>query len=242
MAPAATRLALALLLAALAAVAACSGGSDARGEGSANVAGCGDGADSDGDGAIDCADSDCAGRTCRAAVGGCDDPEVCTAGACPDDALSPGGKVCRARASAEDACDAEELCDGVSPACPDVVVMPAGTPCRAECVSGYCVDGICCASACTGTCRACNVRYYEGTCQPLVSEDPANECGRYLCGGSACYGYCVTGAAGGDCGERYCDSGSYCKDERCVARPPNGTMCLSKCQCASNRCILFFCM
>src|SRR5262249_28789527 len=44
-----------------------------------------------------------------------------------------------------------------------------GKTCAAasECGSNLCVDGICCNSACTSTCQACNVAGNEGTCVNL---------------------------------------------------------------------------
>ncbi len=47
----------------------------------------------------------------------------------------------------------------------------------AECAGGNCVDKICCESACTGTCEACNVPGQLGTCAPVPDgTDPAMEC------------------------------------------------------------------
>ena len=40
----------------------------------------------------------------------------------------------------------------------------AACGCAADCSSGFCVDGVCCASACTETCKACNVQGAVGTC------------------------------------------------------------------------------
>src|SRR5450759_187470 len=36
--------------------------------------------------------------------------------------------------------------------------------CDAECQTGFCVDGICCTSACTETCKACNLASSLGVC------------------------------------------------------------------------------
>ena len=73
---------------------------------------------------------------------------------------------------------------------------PLGAPCTgsAQCLSGFCVDGVCCTSSCTGTCMACNVAGSLGTCAPVPDRtDPAAECGML-----SCLGY-YTGWAGDRC-------------------------------------------
>jgi len=56
---------------------------------------------------------------------------------------------------------------------------PNGQACAAptDCQSSQCVDGVCCASACSGKCEACNLPGKAGTCEPVPDgEDPANDC------------------------------------------------------------------
>jgi hypothetical protein len=36
-----------------------------------------------------------------------------------------------------------------------------------QCASGFCVDGVCCNEACTGTCSSCNQAQSPGTCLPI---------------------------------------------------------------------------
>ena len=53
-----------------------------------------------------------------------------------------------------------------------------------ECQSGLCVDGVCCATACDGTCEACDLAGSEGTCTPHApGTDPESECGEGSCSG-----------------------------------------------------------
>jgi MYXO-CTERM domain-containing protein len=50
-----------------------------------------------------------------------------------------------------------------------------------ECATGYCVDGVCCQSACDGVCRACSAAKKgggkDGLCDAVASDtDPDNDC------------------------------------------------------------------
>lgn len=57
-----------------------------------------------------------------------------------------------------------------------------GVPCGnvLECMSNFCVDGVCCESACLGTCKACSnakTGGMDGTCANVATgTDPDNEC------------------------------------------------------------------
>jgi hypothetical protein len=41
-----------------------------------------------------------------------------------------------------------------------------------QCESGACVDGVCCQTACSGTCQACNLPGTEGVCTPVPAGEP----------------------------------------------------------------------
>lgn len=81
-----------------------------------------------------------------------------------------------------------------------------------ECGGGVCVDGVCCESSCTQTCKACNVPGKEGQCASLPSgtEDPGN---------------CDTTKA--------CSGGFGAK---CLLK--NGQSCADDGQCLSDNCAL----
>src|SRR6185312_11864316 len=40
---------------------------------------------------------------------------------------------------------------------------------NSQCVTGFCVSGVCCDTACTGACGACNLPGHVGTCSPVNS-------------------------------------------------------------------------
>lgn len=86
------------------------------------------------------------GTPCRAANGGCDVAETCVAAACPSDGVHPLNHVCLP-AQAGEACDLDDLCDGVAKACP-ARFQNQGTPCRTH---GTCNA----AETCTGTSPTC---------------------------------------------------------------------------------------
>ncbi|HEY0706438.1 MAG TPA: tectonin domain-containing protein [Polyangia bacterium] len=71
------------------------------------------------------------------------------------------------------------------------LALPAGEACTNadQCGSGFCVDGVCCAGACTGSCEACNLPDREGECAPVTGNPRGN---RPACtgNGTACAGSC----------------------------------------------------
>jgi MYXO-CTERM domain-containing protein len=87
-----------------------------------------------------------------------------------------------------------------------------GTPCGdgSECVTGHCADGVCCDSACSGTCVACSAdkkgQGADGDCAPIrAAEDPDAEC------------------AAED--ESTCGQNGQCNGEGACARWAEGTRC-----------------
>lgn len=69
--------------------------------------------------------------------------------------------------------------------------IATGTAClrAADCESGFCVDGTCCASACTGACERCDTSAAKGTCTPVSGAfnhcAPGNTCIQNACVPSA---------------------------------------------------------
>jgi hypothetical protein len=108
----------------------------------------------------------------------------------------------------------------VAPPLPDVGPdgLPNGQSCSTNsgCQSGFCVAGLCCDSACAGTCRSCvgeRTGQPSGTCAPVTAgktdpgcprEEPAT-CGRDgTCDGN---GACRRYPDGTTCGGVCCNSG-----------------------------------
>ncbi len=222
-------------------------------------------------GAGSCATGNCADGFCcsSACSGGCD---VCS--------VTPG--TCTAIASGSAGVNpscSPFLCDGVGGSCPSTCTLDAqcvvgsfcnGSSCQAlkgsgvacggnhECTSTFCVDNVCCQSACAGACDVCSVT--PGTCTLVAAGGAGNPvCGGSVCDGASasCPNTCATDsgcAAGyycasngtcqarraqaatcdliGDCkvsGCRECSGATTCKDGYCC-----GTACAGACQtCAA---------
>ena len=200
------------------------------------------GSDPDGD----CADQ---GSTTCGTTGACDgvggcafyDPSTkCLAGSCSGGVATPAG-VCSGAGYCEVAdqadcapftCDTEECkkgCDVASDCvagsfCEDGVCtgqLPVGATCTSggQCESGQCVDGVCCDSACEGTCQACSAAKKgngaDGECGAvLVGSDPDLECsdeGPAGCGDDgSCdgVGACRSYSAGTPCSPAVCTGGA----------------------------------
>ncbi len=129
----------------------------------------------------------------------------------------------------DEECGGPTACTGAG-AC---ALLAEGTACTlsAECQSNFCVDGVCCNSACTGTCQACTATKkgsgVTGQCGNIASPtDPDNECaGAASCNGTGACALSPNGAACASSAE--CTSG-FCADGVCC-----NSGCTSTCQACS---------
>ena len=90
-----------------------------------------------------------------------------------------------------------------------------------ECITGNCVDGVCCNAACDGTCEACvgaKTGADDGVCMPVTGNtDPDTECTASCSGADVVTGMCAGGVAAcatapTSCGAFTCDeSASACR-------------------------------
>ena len=112
-----------------------------------------------------------------------------------------------------------------APPAPSLSEIGVGCTVNAECVSGSCVDGVCCSSAACGACQSCGVSGALGVCSPLpkLTEDPRSACtGASSCDGA---GHCALNVGNN------CQSGAECVSGACA----DGVCCASACdqQCYS---------
>jgi hypothetical protein len=97
------------------------------------------------------------------------------------------GNACRTFCDKDDHCVPGAFC--VNASCG---LKGLGASCTVdnECASTHCVDGVCCASACSDQCRACNLPGSLGACATLTSGQPTAP--RPACAGSGvCKGSCT---------------------------------------------------
>jgi hypothetical protein len=83
-----------------------------------------------------------------------------------------------------------------------------GQPCSSDlaCASGFCADGTCCETRCSGTCESCAEAGLAGICSAVpAGTDPADECPGYP--------------------ESTCGLSGQCSGERTCALWPEGTVC-----------------
>ncbi len=153
----------------------------------------------------DCASNFCADGVC------CNEACSGTCRAC--NLASPG--TCSNVASNQDPaneCAGAADCNGAG-ACE----LAAGVTCTlgTQCSSGFCVDGVCCGSACDGACQACSAVKtggVNGTCSFVTTNsDPDNECAAAECNGT---GACEVGNGVMCTQGTQCQSG-FCTDTVC---------------------------
>jgi MYXO-CTERM domain-containing protein len=137
-------------------------------------------------------------------------------------------------------CNFNGMCDGAG-ACGKYPSPSActGTPCAAgsDCTSGFCVDNVCCDSACTGLCRACSVvrkgQGVDGVCDFIkAGGDPQSECTTTI-GTGVCAGNGVCDGAGVCMTPNF---GNVCVPTSCVGLDAqnNASLCSKTGACVAN--------
>ncbi len=125
------------------------------------------------------------------------------------------------------ACDASQVCKSTCDTSADCIAshycldhvcerrVDPGKACEsdAECPAGsaFCVDGVCCNTACKGQCEACNLPGKEGLCE-LVSGAPLGDRAPCRGDGSACNGTC-DGTKRGQC--TFPSTQTVCQEAAC---------------------------
>ncbi len=108
--------------------------------------------------------------------------------------------------------------------------QPDGTECQVgeTCISGNCVDGVCCSTASCPAGEKCDVPGHSGTCSaPNQNGDPCSE-PEHCASGNCVDGFC--------CEQRSCPSGQFCNTGNCAPPADNGANCNQDEQCASGHC------
>ncbi len=99
---------------------------------------------------------------------------------------------CASSCASDNQCTASYHCDlSASPAvC--VADLPDGSQClkASECASGFCVDGVCCDTECSGQCEACNQPQTIGVCTAVTGDPASSHAACKQDPGGACSGTC----------------------------------------------------
>ncbi len=165
-----------------------------------NLCACEDSAKNQNEVGVDC------GGPCSAACGvgtPCENSFECASGACASGVCC--ATTCNGPCQQCDAPGSMGMCVQLAPlsqgACPSGQACDAGGVCRkkagencsgkGECVSGFCVDGVCCADACDGLCRSCRAALKQqgadGLCGFIkTGGDPESECASSCDGAGSC--------------------------------------------------------
>ncbi len=120
-------------------------------------------------GATTCTAGSVAGKTCNGG-GTC---ETATTSCAP---YACGTDACKTVCAADTDCTADAYCTAAKTC---AVKLAAGNSCAdaRECASGFCVDGVCCASTCAGQCEACNEPGAAGTCTGVTGKPRGTRAG-----------------------------------------------------------------
>ncbi|HVV17508.1 MAG TPA: hypothetical protein VHH90_09920 [Polyangia bacterium] len=163
-----------------------------------------------------CAPPTCAGATLTPAriCDGAGNCQAATPLACTPYACNAAGNGCNATCAANADCASSGPCDTTKGSCG---LAPNGAACAsaAGCNSGFCAQGVCCASACTALCSSCDIPGSVGTCVAVpAGQDPLSQCadqGATSCGANGVCngsGACQKYAAGTACAPAACAGAS----------------------------------
>ena len=207
--------------------------------------------DLEANGTVCTADNECSSDTCV--------DDVCCNAACTDScqACDVGGFIGICTTMLDETVPSPlcggHLCNGTFTTCPTVcsndddcesathycgggdckLLKVDGTACGGgnECESDKCIDDVCCATGCTGECKACDVAGFEGTCTLVPSgEDQDTECGGYFCNGTdGCNSACTL--------DTQCKGSHYCNGATCEADLANAAACTKNEECPNNFCV-----
>lgn len=147
-----------------------------------------------------------------------------------------GSSACATACTADASCESGSYCvnPGTTGTCAPKKADGAGCTASNQCTSGFCVDGVCCKSSCTGQCDSCAEASSLGTCIPVdgMPRGTRTACtAPYACSAGACATSCTKDA---ECATgRACDTAS----KTCVPKKANGASCTGSSQCISGQCV-----
>jgi hypothetical protein len=178
-------------------------------------------------------DNECPDNVCAADGVTLNKTQVCNgAGACKVSATQPcspyvcSSGACVTMCASDSDCVSGQYCNLVSKQCTAKKAIATSCGANNECVSGNCADSVCCDSACTADCKACNIAGSVGTCTNIAAggTDTNPVCG----GANSCDGSGVCKKATG----QTCGANGDCTSGNCV----DGVCCNNACSTACKAC------
>jgi hypothetical protein len=110
----------------------------------------------------------------------CDGAGTCSTAATEDCApytCDASSIACRGSCTSSSHCAAGHWCNAGVGICEPTKAIGQACDSGLECTSGNCADGVCCNTACTGTCQRCDLAANPGTCSAIpANQDPDSEC------------------------------------------------------------------
>jgi hypothetical protein len=211
----------------------------------------------DGNGACRLVDTShvCAVATCAGSMftstSACDGTGACkkaTSVDCGTAQCSPS-QGCKKSCSSNTDCSSGSFCDTATMTCSVQKIEGSACGGASECASGFCADGVCCKTSCTGKCMACSstlTGQASGTCYPVLpatdpkdscAADTANTCGYTgLCDGA---GACATAGTSQVCAAASCTGAIFTPTATCDGRGGCGKT--SPTDCGTFGCALAGC-
>ncbi|MBM4357418.1 MAG: hypothetical protein FJ096_04835 [Deltaproteobacteria bacterium] len=193
-------------------------------------------------------DVDCGGVCPKKCMNGkgCDAAADCSSGVCDTSSANANGSAGSCKACATDPeCPSGQFCQlALGGKC--VPKSANGGLCDAAngCASGFCVDNVCCNTACSGACQACSSAVdpviTSGTCGVVAAgmKSKGDACGIYFCNGNG--GACPTACAkDGDCSkDAHCDKTKLlCELDKAYGEPcAFGNECIGAEYCVDATC------
>ena len=202
----------------------------------------------------ECAPGSCTGAT-ETAASTCDGNGTCKAGgtrSCAPQTCQNGS--CGTACTSDAQCLTGFFCEATS--CRPKRALAAACDKASDCMSNNCAQGVCCNSACSQNCYACNLAGSVGTCTAAATgTDPLNQCATTAattcgtdgqCDGAGACRLFASGTAcgpGGSCtgnvetGARTCNGLGTClvaSSRACSPYVCGATSCLNSCTTAAN--------
>jgi MYXO-CTERM domain-containing protein len=223
-----------------------------------------------------CVDGRCCNTSCTGTCDACDLPS--SSGTCSHVTGLPHGSrgscgtfvcqgtsaVCPTSCVDDTGCASTAFCNGGTCMAKRAVGAACATGVH-ECSSAFTVDGVCCSTACNGTCQACSASVKgsgpDGMCGSVADgKDPHATCSPPICSDGKRYDNVCNGAAGcrpvtTSCAPFKCNaagtdcevacttdadcgatSGNYCVSGVCTAKKKRGEACTTNTECSSTFC------